>query len=515
MNESEDESLKGALALAERVALEAGAFLRAQMYGLSTLSQVLQPHTAEVKSDADREAEDLIREGLCEAFPLWGFRAEEAPELNRSPQGEHTELWLVDPNDGTSAFLKGERGASVSIALIRGGVPVLGVIFAYAAPNDHGDLFTWAKGCGPLRRNQVEITPKWSQNWTRAIFFVSNQADEIAETYKECLTRGGEGEGEGEDRGSARYRVAPGIAYRLALCAAGEGDGALSIAGPRDFDYAAGHALLIGAGGDLIDERGRAVTYQYHHPTRLGFAFGGELTLIKRLVEIDWRPLFIAQRQRELPFSRPSPSKLCGDPDLLERAQGAWWGWHIGVCLYRQWREEGVSSLHSHRWIPPLMLPSITDARRGGDRALIESVRATLSEAEKCGESEELERSIHISNMDDRQFSFLECLSTIQHDLSQGDADVYQDRVIEMVAHLLLNGAAQEDTLKSAQEMLPQLYARLGAQRGRALWPTRLLSELSAFREGPPASWLPDGDRLIEYFWLFVKERLSKTPDHF
>ena len=69
MNESEDESLKGALALAERVALEAGAFLRSQMYGLSTLSQALQPQTAEVKSDADREAEDLIREGLCEAFP--------------------------------------------------------------------------------------------------------------------------------------------------------------------------------------------------------------------------------------------------------------------------------------------------------------------------------------------------------------------------------------------------------------------------------------------------------------
>ena len=407
MNETEDESLKGALALAERVALEAGAFLRSQMYDLSTLSQPLQPQAGEVKSDADLEAEELIREALCEAFPLWGFRGEEAPELNRTPQGEHTELWLVDPNDGTSAFLKGERGASVSIALIRGGLPVLGVIFAYAAPNDHGDLFTWAKGCGPLRRNQVEMTPKWSQSWEGAIFFVSNQADELADTYTQCLT--------GEGRGDARYRVAPGIAYRLALCAAGEGDGALSLAGPRDFDYAAGHALLIGAGGGLIDERGRAVTYQYQRPTRLGFAFGGALTLIKRLVEIDWRPLFIAKRQRDLPFSQPSPDKLYADADLLERAQGAWWGWHIGVCLYRQWREEGISELHSHRGIPPLMLPSINAARRGGDRLLIESVRAMLSEAERVGERE---RAREFSNMDDRQFSFLECLSTIQHTFS-------------------------------------------------------------------------------------------------
>jgi len=58
-----------------------------------------------------------------------------------------------------------------------------------------------------------------------------------------------------------RYRAMASIAYRLALAAVGEGDAAVSLNGPASWDLAGGHAILMGAGGDLYDERGRPVRY--------------------------------------------------------------------------------------------------------------------------------------------------------------------------------------------------------------------------------------------------------------
>ena len=85
---------------------------------------------------------------------------EEINAQAREPKDPQTHVWLIDPNDGTSAFQKGWRGAAVSIALLRKGLPVLGVVHAYAAKAGRGDLFAWAEG-QPFKRNgrTVEIGP--------------------------------------------------------------------------------------------------------------------------------------------------------------------------------------------------------------------------------------------------------------------------------------------------------------------------------------------------------------------
>src|SRR5207237_6293283 len=109
----------------------------------------------------DREAETLIRQRLLAAFPAWDYLGEETGAAPAAG-GDGSHRWLVDPNDGTSAYLRGFRGSAVSIGLLRGGVPVLGVVFAFAHPDDHGDLLAWAEGCGPLTRNgrPVEAAPR-------------------------------------------------------------------------------------------------------------------------------------------------------------------------------------------------------------------------------------------------------------------------------------------------------------------------------------------------------------------
>src|SRR4051812_25788148 len=97
-----------ALALAVEAAVAAGGLLRADFH------RPEGPRGGGDHAEADEEAERLIREKLLASFP-WDYRGE---ELGRTSRGGQGHLWLVDPNDGTSAYLRGWRGSSVSIALL-------------------------------------------------------------------------------------------------------------------------------------------------------------------------------------------------------------------------------------------------------------------------------------------------------------------------------------------------------------------------------------------------------------
>ena len=437
-----------ALRIATEVAIDVGSLLR---------SYLESPDKVPYRHQADREAEDLIRSSLTEAFPSWGFRAEEAPELNKLVD-ESTPFWLVDPNDGTSAFLKGERGASVSIALISRGEPVLGVINAYAAPNGIGDLFTWARGVSPLKRNGSTVTPKWREDWTEATLFVSNSADRMSSAYQEVL----DGAFNRDDR--CHYRIAPGIAYRLALCAVGEGEVAISLASPRDFDFAAGHALLIGAGGTLLDERGEQVKYLHPRPSRLGFSFGGSQSLSAYAAALDWRPVFEAQKHPlTVPFLDPSKVELCSDEVLLNQVQGAWWGWHLGYALERH-------GLQSYDMSTPIQTES--DAaktlrrnlrRYGGDLTLIRETRRYVEDT-SC-EQELIHLPVFITT--------LQGLITSELPLNE-QISIISD---------------------------PKSGVRAGYLLGREALPSTLLSALLGWRTKDIETmrdWQPDGDRLVE-----------------
>ena len=142
--------LRAALDEATLAAREAGGLLRADLHRSDG------PRGHVDKADADTEAEWLIRHRLLDAFPGWGYLGEETGAVPATP-GEP--LWVVDPNDGTRDYLKGRRGSAVSIGLLVGEMPRLGVVFAFAYPDDEGDLFAWAEGCGPLKRNGEPLQP--------------------------------------------------------------------------------------------------------------------------------------------------------------------------------------------------------------------------------------------------------------------------------------------------------------------------------------------------------------------
>lgn len=271
---------------------------------------------------ADGEAEALIRRRLGDAFPAYGLRGEELPAADRPAAAADGPVWLIDPNDGTSSFQRGWRGAAVSIALVHQGRPVLGVVYAYAARAGYGDLFTWALGA-PLSRNGVALADVHGA--VPAVVLLSQAADrKPAVNARLCAPR--------------RYRGEPSIAYRLALAAAGEGAAAVSLNSPTDWDVAAGHALLLGAGGDLLRMDGAPVVYDAQGSAAVGDCAGGTGSAPAELVRRPWAEVF-------QPVSRPDdsyglleadPARLVADPALLDRAQGCLLGQIAGDNLGAQ-----------------------------------------------------------------------------------------------------------------------------------------------------------------------------------
>jgi ADP-ribosylglycohydrolase/fructose-1,6-bisphosphatase/inositol monophosphatase family enzyme len=273
----------------------------------------------------DEPAEIQIRGVLSDAFPLYGFFAEHA-RLAAHPRDDRNHLWVAGPHDGTRAATEGFRGAAISIALLRDGLPVLGVVYAYCAPDDEGDLFSWAEEQGPVHRNHRKAARVWpGEPGPSNTALVSHDADRKAREHAEVVA-------------PMRYRAVPGIAYRLALVAAGEGDVAIALNPPASWNVAAGHALLRGAGGDLYHGDGNPVTYD-----RLGsiqgpvpsIYYGGSRQLIQPLLDRKWRrvfePVHVSPASDSLSYL--SPGCAVADSEILSRAQGCLLGQLAGDAL--------------------------------------------------------------------------------------------------------------------------------------------------------------------------------------
>ena len=96
-------------------------------------------------SDADLSAQAALAQGLHGILPA-PVLGEEMPlaEQTRLWESGHDGLWCVDPVDGTSNFLHGSPYFAISVALLRQGVPVLGVVHAPALR----ETFTAVAGAG-------------------------------------------------------------------------------------------------------------------------------------------------------------------------------------------------------------------------------------------------------------------------------------------------------------------------------------------------------------------------------
>lgn len=206
-------------------------------------------------TEADRAAELLILAALARAAPGVPVIAEEEVAAGRIPAHGDT-YFLVDPLDGTKEFVRGGDDYTVNIGLIADGVPRLGVVFAPATGRLHGGCVgegAWVdEGAG---RRSIATRPRGEQTTAVASKSHLNQA---TIDYLEAAV------------GTCGY-VSVGSSLKFCILAEGEADIYPRAAPTSEWDTAAGHAVLLAAGGLVDGPDGSAL--QYGKPAFLNRAF--------------------------------------------------------------------------------------------------------------------------------------------------------------------------------------------------------------------------------------------------
>jgi ADP-ribosyl-[dinitrogen reductase] hydrolase len=267
-------------------------------------------------SPIDTEIELFLRERLTALLP-GRFVGEEEGVLAAEANGY---CWVVDPHDGTRAFLEGRRGSAISVALLRRGEPVLGVVYAPTSPDRGPDLIAWAEG-GGIFRNGVAVEVDLSRRELTAgeVVFLNHGAGQRPVWSSVACA-------------PARFIPLPSIAYRLARVAVGDGIATVTLRPVNAHDIAAGHALLTAAGGVLVAEDGVPVTYGEDGDSRPFACFGGAPAAVSMLRARKWRGSTEPRREAKFPLTWPRAA----EDQRFNRALGCMLGMVIGDSLGSQ-----------------------------------------------------------------------------------------------------------------------------------------------------------------------------------
>ena len=191
--------------------------------------------------------------------------------------------WAVDPNDGTADFLRGLKGSAISAGLLCQGRPVLGVVYAPVTKSRGPDCIAWAEGMVHIYRNgeMLNCSLRCLDLQPGTSVLVSSAARNKPDINAELCA-------------PAEPIPTTSVAYRLAAVGAGDAVAGVSLVRTSAHDLVAGHAILIGAGGVLIDEAGRDIIYdtQARLTVTSERCFGGAPAACHKLVTRDWARVF-------------------------------------------------------------------------------------------------------------------------------------------------------------------------------------------------------------------------------
>lgn len=234
----------------EQALLEA-LVVAARAAGAEILKLVEAGFEIETKCDqspvtiCDRAAEGIILEFLRQAAPGVPVIAEEEVSAGRIPAHDDT-YFLVDPLDGTKEFVHGGDDYTVNIGLIEGGTPRLGIVFAPASGRLHGGCVgegAWRdEGRG---RETIRTRERGEQLTAVASKSHLNQA---TVDYLEAAV-------------GACARLSIGSSLKFCIIAEGKADIYPRLSPTSEWDTAAGHAVLLAAGGLVAGPDGSPLRY--------------------------------------------------------------------------------------------------------------------------------------------------------------------------------------------------------------------------------------------------------------
>lgn len=193
--------------------------------------------------EADMAVDGFLKRELGALLPAAGWLSEESIDAPR--RLERDLIWLVDPIDGTRDFLRGRPGWAISVALVSGGRPLLGLLEAPA----RGELWSAEAGVG-AERNGVRLTA------SRRTSFPG------ARVPADTLPR--------IDADLVPVPRPNSIALRIAMVAADEADLCATLRWGFEWDIAAAALIAREAGAATSDAFGQPLAFNKRDPRAFG-----------------------------------------------------------------------------------------------------------------------------------------------------------------------------------------------------------------------------------------------------
>ena len=197
-------------------------------------------------TEADRRGEALILAALAARWPDIPVISEEDASEFGTPVAIGPRFFLVDPLDGTKAFVRGDPSFTVNIGLVVNGAPVAGAV---SAPPTGETWFTAKAGCRKRPSGGDDIAVR-VRPWLKggAVALVSHTLN--AASLRALQTQYG-------------FDVIHAMDSSIKLCRVAEGAADLypRVGPTMEWDTAAGHAVLAAAGGVLTQPDGTAFLY--------------------------------------------------------------------------------------------------------------------------------------------------------------------------------------------------------------------------------------------------------------
>ena len=225
--------------VARRLALEAGDRIM-EIYNSDDFDVKVKSDDSPV-TEADEAADALISAGLRKAFPDVLLVTEE----QAASHAEKADTFLiVDPLDGTKEFVHRRGDFTVNIAFVEDGVPTRGVVYA---PAKERMFYTLADGsaveeAGPFDKDTPgALSPiRVSEADNDALMVVASKShrDQATDDYI--------------NKYAVKDSKSAGSSLKFCLIATGEADLYPRVGRTMEWDTAAGHAVLQGAGGKVV-----------------------------------------------------------------------------------------------------------------------------------------------------------------------------------------------------------------------------------------------------------------------
>ncbi|GBF26493.1 histidinol-phosphatase [bacterium MnTg02] len=191
-------------------------------------------------SEADLQVNAFLEERLRTGRSSYGWLSEESEDDKSRLTRER--VWIVDPIDGTRAFLKNRPQWTISVGLVQEGRPILAAVFNPATE----EFFEARAGSGAkLNGSPIHIAASRSLAECRII------------ASRNSLRRAGWP----NPIFDAEFLSVNSIAYQLCLASAGIVDAVISLSRKSDWDLAAAHLIVMEAGGKVTTHRNGAIGY--------------------------------------------------------------------------------------------------------------------------------------------------------------------------------------------------------------------------------------------------------------